>query len=1008
MLISISAVSSADNNTIIISKNNNVNDNILSINDLNNETLSETGDGSFAELNNTVNGGTSNSINLTRDYAYSGSDTIKDGILINTDNLVIDGQGHTIDAKGQSRIFYVNSTTVTLKNIIFINGNAFDKSGGAIYGYGDNLRVINCTFINNNASWGGAIFSYPDSYSVFARSTFINNTAKYGGALVTYYGMRQDVLYCNFTSNYASSSGGAFLMRGQLSYENRPYSDYVNIIGCYFVGNQAPEGSAITNDLCPIINLTDSIILGDDLENLVYSWGRMFTADNNWWGTTAEDKSFRPNVTSDIYVNTWLYFDLTINLESSSAAVSINNLYDGQTGKTSTYSTNKLPSVDVEFTTVNGTLDFNTVNLGSSGAASVNYNVLGDCTITANCEDRIISKKFKSGSFAELQALIDNSDDDVIVLEKDYIYTIGIDKSSTGIRIEKSNIVIDGNGHIINAGNKSRVMDIYARNVTLINVVITGGNVYDIAGAGVKAVGIDINFINCTFMNNYADDGNGGSAIYVGSKGTLISDCRFINNAQTYTSGGAVYCSQNNITIINSLFEGNRANSRGGAVYVTKGDTSIINCTFKNNTANEAGAIYDFNFDDEPTIITDCSFINNVATSEDSTYGGGAICARSSTISNSLFNGNRAISGAAIYSMYTDNIIEKCIFINNTADKNGIIFFEEGSSVVDSIFLNNNLMIGGNIIVNIFGGAKANYNWYGNVWKNYNRIPNVSNLAEMSNWLFLNLTDIVYDGDNETFSCKFNFLLYDNDNGQIAPYDFHNLGLFDLELSSQNLTLNKNSVALGETIVGNVTYYKGNLIAQYEDVVYEMSFKFKKETWIEANSTINVVLNKYVYIHELVHPFEQDYMPFLRSAQRVRYAVADESIAKVDTKGKITGLKVGVTNITITFNGCDVMGNDKYEPSSITITVNVTRIPTQIKAIYEAPEVICVGDTESFIYSLNPSGAGSIEYICNDTSVAEVGYNYIKAIKEGTVNITAVYRKCKICPFKYFICCSGF
>lgn len=182
----------------------------------------------------------------------------------------------------------------------------------------------------------------------------------------------------------------------------------------------------------------------------------------------------------------------------------------------------------------------------------------------------------------------------------------------------------------------------------------------------------------------------------------------------------------------------------------------------------------------------------------------------------------------------------------------------------------------------------------------------------------------------------------------------------------------------------------------------------KRKAWIEANSTINVVLNKYVYIHELVHPFEQDYMPFLRSAQRVRYAVADESIAKVDTKGKITGLKVGVTNITITFNGCDVMGNDKYEPSSITITVNVTRIPTQIKAIYEAPEVICVGDTESFIYSLNPSGAGSIEYICNDTSVAEVGYNYIKAIKEGTVNITAVYRKCKICPFKYFICCSGF
>ena len=173
ILISVSAVSAADINTDTISINNNDNDNVLDINNINNdEILTDENDGSFADLDIKINGNSSTNIILEKDYTYSSTDTIKTGILISKNNTVIDGQGHTIDAKGQTRIFNVTATTVILKNINFINGKS-SESGGAIYGYGDNLRIFNCTLINNNASWGGAIYSYPNSYAAIVNSTLL-------------------------------------------------------------------------------------------------------------------------------------------------------------------------------------------------------------------------------------------------------------------------------------------------------------------------------------------------------------------------------------------------------------------------------------------------------------------------------------------------------------------------------------------------------------------------------------------------------------------------------------------------------------------------------------------------------------------------------------------------------------------------------------------------------------------------------------------------------------------
>ncbi len=73
--------------------------------------------GDFDVLQSLVNNA-QDVLNLERDYVYSsGIDTITEGILINKP-LTINGNGHTIDANGKSRIFKVVSNGVTINNVV--------------------------------------------------------------------------------------------------------------------------------------------------------------------------------------------------------------------------------------------------------------------------------------------------------------------------------------------------------------------------------------------------------------------------------------------------------------------------------------------------------------------------------------------------------------------------------------------------------------------------------------------------------------------------------------------------------------------------------------------------------------------------------------------------------------------------------------------------------------------------------------------------------------------------
>jgi len=212
----------------------------------------------FWFLNYTLNSNSDAVINLTNDF-YFDSDydaAFAEGIVIDRP-VTINGNGYTIDAKGQARIFQVLCTDVVLENITFVNGHS--TGGGAVY-FEDTGFVSNCNFVNNTATgdngFGGAVYFLNNGE--VTNCYFANNSASNGGAVFIYSG---SVGNCNFVNNSVTDEGGAIRMHSG-SVENCNFIDNVatgdygfggavyflndgELTYCNFTRNNATVGSAI-------------------------------------------------------------------------------------------------------------------------------------------------------------------------------------------------------------------------------------------------------------------------------------------------------------------------------------------------------------------------------------------------------------------------------------------------------------------------------------------------------------------------------------------------------------------------------------------------------------------------------------------------------------------------------------------------------------------------------------------------------------------------------------------
>ena len=116
----------------------------------------------FSDLDDLIHSGVTNIV-LDSDVVLDSDEKSRylKGIVLDVDGLVIDGAGHTVDARRKARIFHCRAEGVVLKNFTFKRG--FSVNGGAIYNDHGDLNIENSRFeASSSKKWGGAIYNSGD------------------------------------------------------------------------------------------------------------------------------------------------------------------------------------------------------------------------------------------------------------------------------------------------------------------------------------------------------------------------------------------------------------------------------------------------------------------------------------------------------------------------------------------------------------------------------------------------------------------------------------------------------------------------------------------------------------------------------------------------------------------------------------------------------------------------------------------------------------------------------
>ena len=306
-------------------------------------------------------------------------------------------------------------------------------------------------------------------------------------------------------------------------------------------------------------------------------------------------------------------------------------------------------------------------------------------------------------------------------------------------------VVIDGQGHTINAQKKTYLFKISNSKVTIRNLILKNGKSDN--GGAIFSTKSTLTIENCTFSNNKAT--NKGGAIYVYSGKLNVDKSTFKSNIAAST-GGAIFTSSSKLTVKKSKFtsnkvENSKSSGHGGAITNSEGSSAISSSSFKTNYClskslknhNKAtkyqftgGAVYYYLGSNHT--LTGCTFTSNKA----SNHGGALVSTKSKyvKINKCNFNGNKAAyeDGGAI--SFTG---QKLVMTNSNFTKNHA--YEDGG-VMDSFSINKK-----NVQVTITGclfKSNSAYKGGGTIWmgkKTVYTMKNnkfINNMAGMGGALF--------------------------------------------------------------------------------------------------------------------------------------------------------------------------------------------------------------------------------------------------------------------------------
>ena len=573
------------------------------------------------------------------------------------------------------------------------NHNSADEKGGAVCWNATIGRLTGSTFFNNSAQLGGATYRGANSTGGFGYdNTYISNKAELDGGAIYWNGAGGNITDSEFHDNIAGRNGGAVYVgavgatayitdaifdnntagenggavdwaasNGHILRSTFEYNDAGTNGGAVFIGGSAEGGSVVNSTFnhntakerggAVAWNSTIGRLTGSTfLNNSAQLGGATYRGANSTGGYGYDN----------VYTDNHAEIDGgAIYWNSAGGNVTHSEFYNNTAGR-------------------NG----GAVYVGADGATSY----ITDAIFVNNAaENRGGAVDWDASNGNVLRSTFEYN-------RADYGGAVFIGGTS-------------GNGTIINstfnyntAGENGGAIDWNSTIGKLIGSNFTF-NTAKYGGATFRGANATGGYgYNNIYISNYAEI-NGG-AIDWNATGGNITHSQFYNNTAG-ENGGALFVGAHGATayITDAIFENNKAGNRGGAIDIYASNTHIINSNFTTNKADYGGAVF-AGHNAEVSEITNSTFTSNSAT-----YNGGAIDwnASSGRITDSSFDQNTAEFGGAVFvgASTNDGYVVGSNFTNNVAKSRGgaIDWNASNGHVNDSIFVGNQAVDGGAIYV---------------------------------------------------------------------------------------------------------------------------------------------------------------------------------------------------------------------------------------------------------------------------------------------------------------------
>ena len=470
---------------------------------------------------------------LDSDYGYMDicDKEVIDGFDVSK-NLVLDGNGHTIDGKNVSSLFNTYRE-LTLKNLNLVNLKRVVNSKTA-----RDIYIENCTFTNCGIGF--------DVLTVLGEKISIKDSKFYDCY------SESSIIFCNSQKNYTLS-----------------------MVGCEFIGNNA--SSLVKGTHSKSFNIIQNIFLNNNFaEMFKFTKGNPSNSsyDLNWFGNTINDYNFRPNVNVDL--DNWMVLDIVNDENTFGTKYIYLKPYNAtsQVIENSTY-------LNIGFNVSSEGKYLGFVDV-VSGVGVMDYLLsLNYVTLSHLSSDFLFYVvNYLPGSFSHLQHQINNAGAD-LNLTCNYEYMPVCDSELTSIVINKP-LILNGNGFTIDAKDMASIARITGEGVQILNVTFANSFHDYLPALLINANNV---LINSTFINN-TNYGSDGGAIKVDKSNNVLIESTFFNN--TACEGGAISSTGSEVSI-SGIFLDNSAKI-GAAVYIDSpsGLSRIYKSLFVSNHAKWA------------------------------------------------------------------------------------------------------------------------------------------------------------------------------------------------------------------------------------------------------------------------------------------------------------------------------------------------------------------------------------------------------------------------------------